>query len=347
MDCDVENELPRTHQQEFSISNENVNQINGEHLSKSATKYRCDPCKKEFSLKGTWKRHMDRIHVPSEKVKCKQCDKMTFSYYMKRHEKLVHSNRVRKKAKCESCGKDFASMSHLNEHKKRIHTPAEKIPCEKCQKRFLPRDINGHVKLVHTFKDPVKCDICDKEYKNDMYLKLHKSIAHKGFRFKCSKCDREFTSTTALKNHVSRVHDKLVFDCDICKKTGFSLLTFKNHNSIKHNENSLKVGCEICGKTFACQRYLNIHTSVVHKEKGIKEKKNSTRCDPCQRNYSSKGNLEQHIKRKHSTVEMVKCHLCGKDCIPSSFKKHLDTHVKTMDFKCEPCGKEFKHENSF
>ena len=103
MDCDVEDKLPTIHQQESNISNENANEKSGEDFLKSATKYRCNPCEKEFSLKGTWKRHMERIHVPSEKVKCKQCDTMTLSYNMKRHEKLVHSYAVRKKVKLARC----------------------------------------------------------------------------------------------------------------------------------------------------------------------------------------------------------------------------------------------------
>ena len=82
MDCDVEDKLPTIHQQESNISNENANEISGEDFSKSATKYRCDLCQKDFSLKGTWKRHMERIHVPSEKVKCKKCDTITLPYYI-------------------------------------------------------------------------------------------------------------------------------------------------------------------------------------------------------------------------------------------------------------------------
>ena len=94
MDCDVEDKLPKTHQQESNISNENANEISGEDFSKSATKYRCNPCEKEFSLKGTWKRHISSMHseTPRQKLKliCPHCNREYSSEYLSENLKRKH-----------------------------------------------------------------------------------------------------------------------------------------------------------------------------------------------------------------------------------------------------------------
>ena len=73
--------------------------------------------------------------------------------------------------KCEVCGKKFAYISSVNQHKN-THTGLErKHKCDPCGKRFLNQ---GHLKrhtMIHTGEKPHKCDVCGKQFSQNAALK--------------------------------------------------------------------------------------------------------------------------------------------------------------------------------
>lgn len=43
---------------------------------------------------------------------------------------------------------------------------------------------------------------------------------------------------------------------------------------------------------------------------------------------------------------LVKCHICGKEVTRHNQNAHLNTHDKSIEFKCPKCQKTFKSNNA-
>lgn len=63
------------------------------------------------------------------------------------------------------------------------------------------------------------------------------------------------------------------------------------------------------------------------------------KCDECDKMFSTKGNLKQHIKAVHNKIKDFKCEECDFVCsINGSLKRHIKmVHLKIKDKKCEEC----------
>ena len=109
--------------------------------------------------------------------------------------------------KCDLCGKDFAKMATLNDHRLSIHEKRE-LPCpyEDCTKVFFLRGVlRKHIQGVH-LQTRFQCNLCRKSFSLKGDLKVHVKGVHEGVRLTCSLCNREFTRASDRNRHERDVH---------------------------------------------------------------------------------------------------------------------------------------------
>ena len=90
--------------------------------------------------------------------------------------------------------------------------------------------------------------------------------------------------------------------------------------------------CKKCGKGFPRKAYLKTHANraIVNgicdtRRKNTTEKvKPENKCDICEKNFTVKKSLDQHIKSFHEKIKDQICEKCGKGF---SRKAYLKTHT--------------------
>ncbi|XP_041791533.1 sal-like protein 1a [Chelmon rostratus] len=92
----------------------------------------------------------------------------------------------------------------------------------------------------------------------------------------------EHTSASLLHSHPSNIGALDLTSVNPSKDSLGMIFAFRERNTIKNTS------CDICGKTFACQSALDIHYRSHTKERPFI-------CTACNRGFSTKGNLKQHM----------------------------------------------------
>ena len=105
-----------------------------------------------------------------------------------------------------------------------------------------------------------------------------------------------------------------------------------------HNLSSLQPihHCDICGKAFANKKSIIAHKKWLHEGRRFQ-------CAHCAKWFSSKRDVERHIKAVHLKIKDFQCQLCEKTF---SVKQSLTNHIKAVhdnikDFQCQQCYKTF------
>ena len=86
------------------------------------------------------------------------------------------------------------------------------------------------------------------------------------------------------------------------------------------NMTDSRILCEKCPKTFSSKRNLERHVKVVHDK--IKE----CRCEECGKLFAVNGDLKRHIESVHKVLKRFECTECGQSF---TRKHHLEKHQMT------------------
>merc|ERR1712045_561272 len=145
--------------------------------------------------------------------------------------------------------------------------------------------------------------------KNDESSNLLEMKADETGKVECKYCLKSYVNilihlkkkTNCMKNYVkNNEYDTLEKDiiCNICERKFTRKQNLLKHQKKQHNtvENE-KVKCHKCGKQYANESSLKSHNYTVHKED------KDFICNMCEKKFTVKHNLLEHLKKEHNTVE--------------------------------------------
>uniref|UniRef100_W5LNR3 Si:ch211-166g5.4 n=1 Tax=Astyanax mexicanus TaxID=7994 RepID=W5LNR3_ASTMX len=222
-------------------------------------------------------------------------------------EPVQNPNPVRKNHACETCGKAFRDVYHLNRHRL-SHSDEKPFSCPICQQRFKRKDRMSHHVRSHQggVEKPYICPHCSKAFSPD-HLNSHVRQVHSSERpFKCPQtCESSFATKDRLRAHMIRHEEKV--PCHICGKL-LSAAYITDHMRV-HNQ-SQHHACHLCNR-FTTLTYLRIHAQKHH---GQEWKESSG-------GFGSAG-----------AGGVLVCQLCGVHCkTPTQLQGHMGTHNPPMN----------------
>ncbi|XP_061564995.1 myc-associated zinc finger protein [Cololabis saira] len=216
-------------------------------------------------------------------------------------------NPVRKNHACETCGKAFRDVYHLNRHRL-SHSDEKPFSCPICQQRFKRKDRMSHHVRSHQggVEKPYICPHCGKAFSRPDHLNSHVRQVHSSERpFKCPTCESSFATKDRLRAHMIRHEEKV--PCHICGKL-LSAAYITDHMRV-HNQ-SQHHACHLCNRSFTTLTYLRVHAQKHHGQ----EWKES----PGGFGGTASGGV-------------LVCHLCGVHCkTPTQLQGHMGTHSNSQ-----------------
>ncbi|XP_004521024.1 zinc finger protein 708 [Ceratitis capitata] len=198
---------------------------------KSAKKFLCSFCPRDFSTELSVKSHEKKIHLGErpEQEPCPICKKKFDPIYLKKHMQSVHTSE--RKFICDVCGVSFKSYLLMYSHKL-LHFERN-FQCTICKKKFIrSSDLKVHMRM-HTGEEPFACHICDKRFKIRVRLTYHLK-QHEGHKWKCKECGKEFNQIKQLKNH-SYKHTGMPYRCSLCHYACAERNNLRKHLHRVHN----------------------------------------------------------------------------------------------------------------
>ncbi|KAG5669478.1 hypothetical protein PVAND_017365 [Polypedilum vanderplanki] len=286
----------------------------------SKSKWPCKFCNAKLSSKKCLQKHLVAKHQKESKIKFYSCDFCREYFFIKtkltKHFKTRHKNGKIDEFICDFDGKIFLTRKELSNHIK-CHKAMKK--CEICEKEV--KDLRNHMRQVHSSNnEKFECVICLKNFKKQVSLKNHLQTHKKNFQ--CQICGRKFSRVCDLKEHM-RFHDG-AFRCEICFKKFGQKGHLKTHSKIHDKNRSKPHKCHHCDYSTDRKHRLTSHLKIhdENREKGLKcnqcdyktdnkyilkvhlQIHNPNRikfpCLYCNYEATERGNLKEHLKRKHN-----------------------------------------------
>ena len=258
--------------------------------SKLALNPFCSICSKTFTQKSSLYRHQSLVHKGVKKHECKTCHKR----YQQKHNLTLHKclaqkTPVSKSLLCITCGKHFSSVSSLRHHEKTLHAKTKQFKCPTCGQAFSTAgNMREHLQAVHNGRAYL-CDLCGRSFSFKNSYNRHQRY-HTGVKpYHCQHCERTFSSREGCQLHAMThvVTEKV--QCEYCGKRMKNLLCVSYHMK-KHHVNAESRGFQC----YRCKMKCDSNVSLVqHMEEC---QKNQYVCQCCFKTFSSKSNLNQHLK---------------------------------------------------
>ena len=190
------------------------------------------------------------------------------------------------KVNCKICGKGYANDGYiLKRHIERTHFGNTNFPAIKRRKGLTRNSTKSREK---------RCDECD--FVTDKYdLKYHKQSKHGNIKFPCNICDYQGKSERMLYLHKRGTHSRKRYSCELRPYKTQGKGSFQHHVDMKHNNGVAikRYSCNLCEATFVHSKSIDQHVKIIHEE-GFRLK-----CDICQKEFTQKIHLQEHVVSVH------------------------------------------------
>jgi predicted RNA-binding Zn-ribbon protein involved in translation (DUF1610 family) len=215
-----------------------------------------------------------------------------------------------------------------------IKHPGIPLGCPKCKRDFL-HHVCYHLDLHRS------CKFCrQNRFKTfaetvtefDSSLKKHEHF----LKSVCPHCKNKFCEPYLKKKHVEFEHENAPFKCDHCATKFHSEKAKDYHELVHHSKFHEREKCKLCDKTFTAKVSLLNHMKYVHSEERMHQ------CSLCESNFKQKKDKNVHLLNIHG-VNMSKAmlgneeefenHECSECEAKYKYRKDLNAHVR------------LKHEN--
>ncbi|XP_072052012.1 uncharacterized protein [Amphiura filiformis] len=309
------------------------------HRTELKSDFVCGKCRKCFADQATLDQH-------AELNTCKAPDDIDWDEATKfvdpRLVALMDKPRIRSKPyRCKLCPtKEYKAAPIFLNHMKHKHPQIECLvtrayTCDQCDATFKGIDkMTLHNITAHSLFRPYICDHdgCNKSFKTLPYLKEHKDT-HRVDRRKhiCHICGAGLITSSKLKYHVETVHCKSKprpYKCTYCDKSFLQRGAREYHIKITHLKARPFV-CEVCGKSFKENNELVKHNYTHTGERPFA-------CHLCEYRCVRRDYLAKHI-RTHTREHPYKCELCKETFM---HKTNLNNHMKKVHSTCKSEPKE-------
>ncbi|EDV30253.1 uncharacterized protein Dana_GF23040 [Drosophila ananassae] len=246
---------------------------------------------------------------------------------------------------CEFCEYVFADISDLLLHSA-AHISERRFECTAC-------DIS-----MSTAKEASVHFQTDCNFMRESLRSLNVSLSR---FFVCNVCEVKFSNTDLLQEHrytsyhyFPRLNEngkRLLLPCEFCEVNFEFAHEIQSHNEEKHlnkkkreketrNTGSGRLRqylCDICGKSYTQSSHLWQHLRF---HQGVKpfvcQEEN------CDRKFTIRPDLNDHIRKCHTGERPYHCLVCGKRFLTGSvFYQHRLIHRGERRYECDECGKRF------
>ena len=157
--------------------------------------------------------------------------------------------------------------------------------------------------------------------------------------YSCSECGTECKYLDKILKHTYKHYEK-PFYCEECEKFVAHVEGHLKVHTEERKANKINI-CEICNKNCTSKYNLDLHIEAAH---------TTVHCDQCDFSCVGSQKLRGHRFKKHSlsSGQQTKypCHICGKIFSSNAYlKTHILAHSGAI-FPCEECEKTYNSEKA-